>query len=349
MSLFQNWHGKVVRLSVALVIMATAFSLSPHFAFAAQPITIKAVGDICFTGGRGQSLGKPSTLLSKVAPTLRASDIAFGNLETSLSKRGTKWPKTFTFRGPVSAGPALGKAGFDVVSLANNHALDYGRAAFSDTLTAVRNGGVIAVGGGRNRTQAWEPKIITRKGQKIAFLAFSEISPGEFAATSSRSGTAYTQSISSITRAVKAAHKKADYVVVSMHWGVEKKYDANARQKSEAHALIRAGADVVLGHHPHRIQGVEYYRGKLIAYSLSNFVFSPASTGSTDTYILSLTLNNGKVEKASARPVIIASGQPRIVSLGSSSGKRISKVLTQKSHARGTKVSKSKSALIFEP
>lgn len=325
------------------------FSFSPVRAYAAEPVTINAVGDICFTGGHGQSLGKPSALLSKVAPTLRTSDITFGNLETSLSQRGSKWAKTYTFRGPLSAGPALGKAGFDVVSLANNHSLDYGRSAFSDTLSTVRRGGVVVVGAGKNKSQAWEPKIITRKGQKIAFLAFSEITPGAFAATSQHSGTAYTQSISSIVKSVKAARKKADYVVVSMHWGVEKKYDANARQKSEAHALINAGADVVLGHHPHRIQGIEYYHGKLIAYSLGNFVFSAASTGSTDTYILSLTLGNGKVVKASARPVVIVSGQPRITPLSSTSGKRIVKVLTQKSKARKTHVAQTKTSLIFNP
>lgn len=336
-------------LFIMCASVALTLSFFPMRAFAAEPITINAVGDICFTGGHGQSLGKPSVLLSKVAPTLRTSDITFGNLETSLSNRGSKWAKTYSFRGPVSAGPALGKAGFDVVSLANNHSLDYGRSAFSDTLATVRRGGVVPVGAGKNKAQAWEPKIITRNGQKVAFLAFSEITPGAFAASSQHSGTAYTQSIGSIVKAVKSANKKADYVVVSMHWGVEKKYDANARQKSEAHALINAGADVVLGHHPHRIQGIEYYRGKLIAYSLGNFVFSAASTGSTDTYILSLTLGNGKVINASARPVVIVSGQPRVTSLSSTSGKRIVKVLTQKSKARKTHVTQTKTSLVFNP
>ena len=332
----------------ALLFLAAVFFALPQLTFAAAPLTIKAAGDICFTGGRGQSLGKPSTLLSKVAPTLRSGDIAFGNLETSLSKRGHKWSKTYTFRGPISAGPALGKAGFDVISVANNHALDYGRTAFSDTLAAVKKGKVAVVGGGENKAQAWAPQIIERHGQKVAFLAFSEITPGAFAATSKKNGTAYTQSIGAITRAVKAAHKKADYVVVSMHWGVEKRYDANARQKREAHALVNAGADVVLGHHPHRIQGVEYYKGKLIAYSLANFVFSPASPGSTDTYILSVTLQDGKVKAASARPVSIVRAQPRIVSMSSGSGKRISGVLKKKSRALKTHVSVTKTAVVFK-
>lgn len=347
--IFKRAYCKMVILSLACVLSFCAGCSSPQRAQAASPaITVKAVGDIAFTGGHGQSLGKPSSLLKKVALTLKNCDITFGNLETSLSRRGSKWPKTYTFRGPVSAGPALGKAGFDVMSLANNHTLDYGRGAFSDTLTVVRRGGMQAVGAGANKKEAWAPKIVKRDGKKIAFLAFSEITPGEFAATSSRSGTAYTQSIRAVTDAVRRAHKKADYVVVSMHWGVEKSYDASYRQRKEAHALVNAGADAVLGHHPHRIQGVEKYRGKLIAYSLANFVFSPASAGSTDTFILSFTLKGGKVVKASARPVSIRQGTPTPVSLSSSSGKRISSVLMKKSKARGTRCYKGKSSVVFK-
>ena len=339
---------KCLSLCVAALGSVLLLLAAPLTAFAAESITINAVGDIAFTGGRGQSLGKPSTLLKYVAPTLKSSDITFGNLETSLSSRGKKWTKTYNFRGPVSAGPALGKAGFDVVSLANNHTLDYGRTAFKDTLSAVKKGRVVSVGAGNNKAQAWEPKIIKRKGQTIAFLAFSEITPGGFAATSSRSGTAYTQSISGVTKAVKAAAKKADYVIVSMHWGIEKKYDPTSRQVSEGRAIIRAGADAVLGSHPHRIQGVEKYRGKLIAYSLGNFVFSPASSGSTDTYVLNFTLKDGKVTKASARPVTIKNGSPRFVSTTSKTGKRITNVIEKKAKARKTSTSRSKTTVTFK-
>lgn len=338
-------------LYVALigVTLLCAGCSAPQRAQAASPaITLKAVGDIAFTGGHGQSLGTPSALLKYVAPTLKKSDITFGNLETSLSRRGTKWNKAYTFRGPVTAGPALNKAGFDVMSLANNHTLDYGRGAFADTLRVVRRSGMLPVGAGMNKKEAWEPEIVKREGKRIAFLAFSEITPGEFAATSTRSGTAYTQSISAVTAAVRRAHKRADYVVVSMHWGVEKSYDPTYRQRKEAHAIIRAGADAVLGHHPHRIQGVEKYRGKLIAYSLANFVFSPASAGSTDTYILSFTFKEGKVVKATARPVSIRQGTPHLVSLSSTAGKRISNILIKKSKAQGMRCYKGKSSVIFK-
>jgi len=341
---------KAGRGTVVLAVVLLTLFFSPGAACAQNgSLTLAAVGDIAFTGGRGQSLGNPTELLSGVAPLLKDADITFGNLETAITRRSAKWPgKTYNFRAPFSATRGLRSAGFDVVSVANNHSLDYRRSGFADTRKALANAGILYTGGGTTVNSARAPRIIKRKGARIAFLAFSEINPAGFAATKTRSGTAYTQSITVMTNAVKAAAKTADYVVVSVHWGVEKSYDPTLRQRRDAHALVRAGADVVLGHHPHRIQGIEYYKKGVIAYSLANFVFSPATAGSTDTYILKVKLGNSGIEKASAVPVSIQRGEPRVKSAQSSAGKRIMKVIRSKSRALGTVTSASGNVLTFK-
>lgn len=326
----------VAGIACALVSVPLIAPLGAHAA--TTDITINAVGDICFSGGSGQSLGSPRRLLAASKATLRRADITYGNLETPLSSRGSKWPnKSFNFRGPLSAAPALRSAGFDVLSGANNHALDYGRTAFNDTRRVVKKNGMAYVGGGANIRDAWAPRIITVKGKKVAFIAYSEITPTGFAATAKHSGTAYLKRMSQATSAVRAAAKQADYVVVAPHWGIEKKYDPSKRQVNEAHALIRAGADVVLGSHPHRIQGVEYYRNGVIAYSLGNYVFSGGSSASHDTMILKVTLAGGKVKSASTRPVRIVNAAPKVMKPTSSSGKRITGIIKRTSAKRGTR------------
>jgi poly-gamma-glutamate synthesis protein (capsule biosynthesis protein) len=145
-------------------------------------------------------------------------------------------------------------------------------------------------------------------------------------------------STSTATNAIRAAHKNADYVIVSFHWGIEKDYSANANQVSLGRAAIRAGADLVLSHHPHVIQGVEFYRKGLIAYSLGNFVFSPGSSMGRDSMILSLTLSPKGVSKVRARPVWIGyDGKP--VPKSGATGRRILGIVKRTSMQRGSRVS----------
>lgn len=303
---------------------------------ATPPITIAAVGDICPVRSNGTSLGTPRQLFFGVAPTLKQAHVAVGNLETSLSYRGYPADKTYTFRASPKFTSGLQYAGIDLVSVANNHALDYGRTAFADTTKALRDAGIGYAGGGMNKTNAWAPKFIYRNGAKIAYLAFSEITPANFAATTTRSGTAYTQDISAVVRAVASARRQADYVLVSMHWGVEKEYYPTRRQINEGHAIITAGANAVLAHHPHRIQGVEYYKNGIIAYSLANFVFSPASQGSTETFILKLQFGPKSVISAQAIPVVIQSGAPKLAT--GDTARRIKALIARTSKARGTTI-----------
>lgn len=351
-----------MRAAAALVLSAglawgcvpvAAFAGSAKTGSADEPptITVAAVGDIMFSGSPGRLLKSkgskaPFTATRKI---LKAADVTVGNLETPLSRRGVPVAgKTFTFRGSPKAATGLSWAGFDLIGLANNHARDYGSKALKDTVKTLDKKKIAHAGAGKNKKAAWEPAIIERNGATIAYLAFSQISPANFRATSSRSGTAYTMSRSSVKKAIKKAAKKADYVIVSFHWGTEKDYSANSRQVADGRAAIRAGADLVLSHHPHVIQGVEFYKDGLIAYSLGNFVFSPGSSQGRDSMILRLTLGPDGVSDVTAVPVHIGSNGRPTVQKGSSA-KRIIRIVKRTSKARGTRVTRSGSIAKLKP
>lgn len=336
-----------------MLLVLASLAHAPHaFAGPSSPptITVAAVGDIMFSGSAGRlvSAKGPKAPFTSTRKILKAADVTVGNLETSLSKRGRPVPgKAFNFRGTPRAVSGLTYAGFDFLSLANNHARDYGSVALNDTIKYLDAAEIAHAGAGKNRKAAWKPAIIERNGATIAFLGFSQIGPSNFAATSSRSGTAYTMNRTAVNKAIKAASKKADYVIVSFHWGVEKDFSANSRQIADGRAAVRSGADLVLSHHPHVIQGVEFYKKGLIAYSLGNFVFSPGSQMGRDSMILRATLSPKGVAKVTAVPVRINSGRP-VVQEGSSA-KRIIGIVKRTSKAHGTKVTRSGNIAKLKP
>ncbi len=353
----RSLHNPVALRLVTLAIAVLLVAATPAQANAATPaasepptITVAAVGDIMFSGSAGRLVRSkgPKAPFSSTRKILKAADVTVGNLETSLSKRGRPVPgKAFTFRGTPRAVKGLTYAGFDFLSLANNHARDYGSTALKDTIKNLDKAKIAHAGAGKNKKAAWKPAIIERNGAKIAFLGFSQIGPSNFRATSSRSGTAYTMNRKAVNKAIKAASKKADYVIVSFHWGIEKDFSANRRQVADGRAAIRSGADLVLSHHPHVIQGVEFYKKGLIAYSLGNFVFSPGSQMGRDSMILRATLSPKGVSKVTAVPVRITNGRP-VVQKGSGA-KRIIKIIKRTSKARGTKVTRSGNIAKLKP
>lgn len=347
----RTWCTVLVTSALLLAGMpAGALATTPSDPTAPPPVTVAAVGDMMFSSAPGRlvSAHGPKAPFRSTAKILRGADVAVGNLETALSRRGAPVPgKTFTFRGTPKAAQGMAWAGFDFVSLANNHARDYGSTALKDTIKTLDKAKIAHAGAGKNRKAAWKPAIIERNGAKIAFLGFSQIGPSNFAATSSRRGTAYTMNRAAVSKAIKAASKKADYVIVSFHWGVEKDFSANARQIADGRSAVRAGADLVLSHHPHVIQGVEFYKKGLIAYSLGNFVFSPGSQMGRDSMVLRMTLGPDGVSKVSAVPVRINSGKP-VVQKGASA-KRIIGIIKKTSRGRGTKVTRSGSIAKLRP
>ncbi len=281
-------------------------------------LTVAAVGDMHFDRQVKQLIERSGGLepLRLVSTHLARADVAVGNLESPLSSGGTPWPdKDVHFRGDPRAIDGLKASKFTFLSLANNHILDYGSEALVDTVTALDAAGIGYAGAGADRAAAWEPAVATYGDTTVAFLSFSHILPAGFIASDSRAGLAPGRTdMEAVASAIRSAKDEYDYVIVSFHWGVEYKDEANADQVRDGRAAIDAGADMVLSHHPHVIQGVEFYNGGLIAYSLGDFVFDHYSRKTGEAFILDAEIGPHGIANVRATPVYLQGfGQPTFV------------------------------------
>ncbi len=210
---------------------------------------------------------------------IQAADYFVTNEEFPFSTRGTPAPdKQFTFRVHPEKVKLMQEMGIDLVTLANNHALDYGRDAMLDTIDTLDHAGIRHVGAGKNLAEARKPAIVELNGRTFAFIGATRVYPeADWAAGTDSAGmfSAYDggAALAEEVKEVKEAKQQADYVIAYVHWGIEREEMPNEVQKSIAHRLVDAGADLVVGAHPHVLQGLEYYQGVPIAYSLGNFVF----------------------------------------------------------------------------
>ena len=256
-------------------------------------IILNAVGDVA------PDREDPGECFALARAALRNADIGFCQLECNLTTRGTRMPQArHTHRSTVAAAVAMREAGFNVVSFAGNHCLDWGPVGLSDTIENLRNSGLDVVGVGGDITAARIPVIREVKGVRTAFLAYSSILPEAYWADAGRAGcaplrahTLYEQiepdqpgtparihtwtdrgDLAAMAADIAAARQHAHVVVVSLHWGIHFVPAVLADyQREAARAAIDAGADIILGHHAHILKGVEFYRGKPIFYSLCNF------------------------------------------------------------------------------
>jgi poly-gamma-glutamate synthesis protein (capsule biosynthesis protein) len=261
---------------------------------AVRPLVLDAVGDITpgeAVGPAVQSLGAAYPWAS-VGAELRGADLTTGNLEGAITARGTPVPgKTYHFRGPAARlFGAQQYAGFDVLTVANNHALDYGAVGLADTLAAARRAGIATVGGGGNLAAARRRASFEAGGLRVAFLGYSDIVPFGFAAGASTPGVARADT-AAIAADVRAAKRTHDIVVVFFHWGVELRTAPDGRQRMFADAALRAGAAVVLGAHPHVLGPVTRYPHAVVAWSLGNFVFPPGKPAAVRSAIIRVRLS----------------------------------------------------------
>lgn len=258
-------------------------------------LRIAAVGDIMLGGTAAPEMRKYGYdyPFEQTQDILKQAQIVFGNLEGPLTDGGAAGTaKQYVFRSPPDkVAPALARAGFNVVSLANNHTLDYGPEGLEDTRAALDKSGIRHAGAGRNATEARQPVYMMADGVTVAFLAYSLTFPEEFWAGSDKPGTAFGHE-KHVRADVAAARQTADIVVVSFHWGQEGKTELRDYQTQLAHAAIDAGASAVLGHHPHILQGVEQYKHGVILYSLGNFAFGSYSNTATRSAIALLTFRD---------------------------------------------------------
>lgn len=251
----------------------------------------------------------------KVAPLLVQADIAAANLECAVSTRGQpEQGKQYTFRASPKVLEGAKRAGVDVFTLANNHVLDFGAPALEDTLANLRKEGFGFAGAGQNSRDAFSPVILERNGLKVGFLAFSRVFPsGYWVAGPKNWGIASGHDYRGMLDAVKDLDRQVDLVVVSIHWGKELAEYPGKEQSKLGRMLVDAGADVVAGHHPHVIQGIEFYKNKPIAYSLGNFIFTSASWKSREGIILLVQADKQAITSVRAVPTFINQAQPVIL------------------------------------
>ena len=264
-----------------------------------RPVRIAVAGDVHFEGALAERLDDPDTGLAPAAAVLAAADLAIVNLETSVGTGGRPEPgKRFTFSAGPAAFAALAAAGIDIASMANNHALDFGRGRLPSTLRAARSAAdadppLSVVGIGRNAEEAFRPALTDVRGTVVATLAASlaDQDPtadptGRWAAGERRSGVADAIEPARLLAGVRRADREADVVVTYLHWGVQGERCPSGDQRSLAARLVEAGADVVVGTHAHRLQGDGRLGRGYVAYGLGNFAwYSPGPSG-----ILTLTV-----------------------------------------------------------
>lgn len=289
------------------LLIAALMSAPPQAAPAdTAAITILAVGDVMMGASMEPSIREhgPDNPFAAAAPAISRADIAICNLEAPFGTKGKPFKKRFTFLVPPSYAGALKRAGFDVVAMANNHMMDYGADPLAETIKLLDSLGIAHSGAGMNLSEARRPAVVERNGLRVAFLSYSKVYPAEFWATTRRGGTAPGES-SHVREDVAAAKKKADLVVVSFHWGAELMDTPKQYQRDLARLSIDSGADLVLGHHPHILQGMEIYKGKLIAYSLGNFAFGSRSRKCTESVMLEVRLAKTGAGEARIIPVCV--------------------------------------------
>jgi poly-gamma-glutamate capsule biosynthesis protein CapA/YwtB (metallophosphatase superfamily) len=279
-----------------------------------RPLRLSSVGDINLGDIPGDAIAAngPKWPWESAGRWLRDADIAFGNLESAVSESGTPFPKQFNFRGTPEALAGLRRhSGIDVLNLANNHVGDYGQQAMLDTVRGVEDLGMKAVGAGPELRRALAPQVVNRLGLRVAFVGFSNIAPVEFAASESGPGTAWATP-ESIASAVQAARRQADIVVATFHWGIEKQTLESADQRALAEVAVAAGAQLVIGAHPHSLQPVRRQGAALVAYSLGNFVFGAYSSDTSTTGILEVDLTAEGATAARWRAGQISGGRPEL-------------------------------------
>ncbi len=240
------------------------------------------------------------SILEKVRDDLRSADITFANLECPLSTVGPHSPSEYLlFRAPPSTVRVLVDGGFDVVSLANNHALNAGEAGLRQTMTHLDNAGVAYCGAHEDRERSWEPCRFIVGDIELGFVACTDLS------FQHGSWCKVDDDLTRFRKRIAAADAQCDLLVVSIHWGNEYQNKPTKRQRSVAHAAIEAGADLVIGHHPHVLQGVGSYLGAPILYSCGNFVFDQREGERMESAVFHLRFTEGEGWRVRVVPVWI--------------------------------------------
>ena len=289
-------------LTFLLAPMAQAAGAARAKATPSPTVSLVFAGDSVLDAEAGDLIAQGGDPFASFASYFADADIRITNLECVVATQGSAGDKMFTFRAHPRVIPVL-KRHFDAVTLANNHSGDFGPEAFAEMLGLLQSAGLAQVGGGMNLRQAHAPLVFERKGLRIAVLSYNEFQPRSFEANHNVPGTAWSEDerVVADIRAARRVHR-ADLVIPIMHWGWENEPVANARQRQLARRMVRAGADAVIGGHPHVTQDIERYRGKPIVYSVGNFVMKETDNANQRIgWVLRLDLDRRGVAAFSTR------------------------------------------------
>lgn len=301
---------------------ALAVARSQYRPVPQRPVTLAVVGDFMLARGVGARIaaGGPGYPVALVAERLAAADLTVANLESPIGVTGRPLPgKGIWFRAEPRAVETLALAGVDLVTVANNHILDYDTENFLETLARLEAAGIRHVGGGPNLAAARQPAVLTAGGLRFAFLAYSTFAdlfwdfryPRPFAATASRPGVAPAVA-AYIREDIARARAEADVVAVAFHWGEEYQNQPNDGQIGLARLCAEAGADLVLGFHPHAVQGFAVYGRTFVAYSFGNFIMDDESLGAVprESFLAEFTFYPGGGRSARITPAYITGFRP---------------------------------------
>ena len=285
-----------------------------HRVAASGDITLAFAGDVHFAGRVARLLKDPTTTFGPITSVLKSADFTAANLETPVTSRGQPQPKTYHFATTPGAFTALRDAGMDVVTMANNHILDYGQTGLADTLAAAKAAHFPYVGAGVNAEAAWAPYVTTINGTRIAIVGVSQVAElaSSWVATAYRPGEANAINLGQTLAAVRAAKRLARIVIVFMHWGTEGMACPDHDQLSLAPMLAAAGAgaSIIIGAHAHMLQGSGWLGRTFVAYGMGNFLWWENSY-STATGVLKLTLHPHAPLTARFIPAVVSgTGQP---------------------------------------
>ncbi|MCD8509268.1 MAG: CapA family protein [Bacillus sp. (in: Bacteria)] len=271
-----------------------------------------------------------------VKEDLQSAHLAVANLETAVTTRGESYKDTsqrFNFKSKPEHLQGLVNAGFDLVSLANNHALDYGEEGLLDTMTSLLDYGLDYIGAGRTKEEAFQGASYEFNGKTVTIMGATRFVPrAEWYSfdTSTNAGVAGAYNLDLLLDQVRKQKEETDYLILYIHWGIEGTDRPAQYQHYYVEKLVEAGVDAIVGHHPHWLQGFEYYQGVPVAYSLGNFLFPNYVSGNTaETGLLTLNLHKGEITM-SFKPYYIY--QDQIISLNEEEQMRIIRKLEELSY-----------------
>jgi poly-gamma-glutamate capsule biosynthesis protein CapA/YwtB (metallophosphatase superfamily) len=323
--------NQFIKISISTILLTSSLFMLDSFSktgsennrivYAAQttmtkPITVTLAGDVMFEGDIKSQINKYGVdyPFKYVNTYFKKSDLTVVNLETSISTRGKAASKQFTFRANPSVVKGIKNSGIDVVSLANNHTLDYGTTALFDTMNYLKKSNIGTVGAGKNSQEAFSAQYRVINGKRIAIIGLSRVLPeASWFASNTKAGIASAYSTNPMMNYVKTAVKKSDYTIIMIHWNKERKDYPEDYARKLGKQFIDLGVDAVIGGHSHTLMGSEIYKGAPIYYSLGNFIFDGSSDPrGQESMIVRLTLQNNKVA-SSIIPLKIVKGIPRPV------------------------------------